>query len=174
MKQISQHSSGDWALLPMHFIHNHTREHGDWTLSHLQKSKWGTTWTKWLVTRLKENFSSCNSYKLCYLLGCIIAVPGLNESKQESKSVCVFPSRKANVFPAPSFFSLCTQWVPSNLPIWALQPQSPVTLLSSRLCCMLTLLSSRPGQGTGMAAVSPSPAPFVRLWPFNQPHQIMI
>lgn len=114
MKQISQHSSGDWALLPMHFIHNHTREHGDWTLSHLQKSKWGTTWTKWLVTRLKENFSSCNSYKLCYLLGCIIAVPGLNESKQESKGVCVFPSRKANVFPAPSFFFLSA---PSEFPV---------------------------------------------------------
>lgn len=60
---------------------------------------------KLLVRRVRKNFSSCNSYKLYYLLGRLFAVPGLNESKQESQGVSVFPSRKANVFPAPSLLS---------------------------------------------------------------------
>lgn len=98
------------------------------------------------MRRVRESFSSCNSYKLCDLLGCLFAVPGLNESKQESKGVGVFPSRKAKGFPAPSsFLSLCTQRAPADLPVLARHLQSPVVLLSVCLCCVLVARAWQPG-----------------------------
>ena len=56
------------------------------------------------------------SCKLCYLLGCLFAVSGLNESKQESKGFGGFPSRKANLFPAPSLLSFALHPANSHLP----------------------------------------------------------
>lgn len=52
-------------------------------------------------------------------------------SQKESKGVSVFPSRKANVFPAPSLLPFARHPVSSQQSAsFDLELQSPVTLLS--------------------------------------------
>lgn len=78
----------------------------------------------------------------------------MSQNRNQRASVFSHPEKQMCSQLLPFFLLLCTQQAPSNLPVWALQLQSPVTLLSLGLCHVLVSLGGRPSHGTGMAAVS--------------------
>lgn len=81
----------------------------------------------------------------------------MSQNRNQRASVFSHPEKQMCFQLPPFFLLLCTQQALGNLPVLALQLQSPVTLLSVCLCRPLVSLCDRPGHGTGVAALSPLP-----------------